>query len=276
MRPIISDPDDVAPTALMGRPPLLELDGLSWGPRGQKAVLRDVSLALRHGRVLGIVGPNGAGKSTLLRLIYRYFRPTAGRILFEGRDLWQMEPRAAARQIAAVLQEQPSDFALTLRQIVALGRAPHPRGANDMQKVAHALEQLDLTALAERRLNGLSGGERQRAMVARALVQEPKLLVLDEPTNHLDIRHQLEILTLIRGLGPGVVVSLHDLNLAAKFCDDILILSRGNVMGQGPARDMLHPPHLTPVFDVAVRAERLEPSGGNQLTFHLVNEGTSA
>jgi iron complex transport system ATP-binding protein len=261
--------------------PHLELRAAGWGPRRGPPVLRDVTVALERGQILGVVGPNGAGKSTLLRLIYRYLQPRWGSVHLDGRDLWAMEARAVARQIAAVLQEQPSDFALTVREIVDLGRAPHRRGiarngARDAAVVAQALERLELTALADRPLGTLSGGERQRVMVARALAQEPELLVLDEPTNHLDIRHQLELLALIRDLRLTIVVSLHDLNLAAAVCDSILLLQDGAVRAQGTTAAVLDPATLGPVFGVTVRPERLAPSGRDHLTFHLSQKETSS
>ncbi|EPX86622.1 ABC-type cobalamin/Fe3+-siderophores transport system, ATPase component [Rubellimicrobium thermophilum DSM 16684] len=254
--------------------PHLELRAAGWGPRLGPPVLRDVSLALPRGAVLGVVGPNGAGKSTLLRLIYRYLRPRWGSVHLDGRDLWAMDGREAARHIAAVLQEQPTDFALTVREIVDLGRAPHRRslsrdGARDARVVEQAIERLSLGALADRPFGTLSGGERQRAMVARALAQEPALLVLDEPTNHLDIRHQLELLALIRDLRLTIVISLHDLNLAAQLCDRILLLQDGAVRAQGATALALDPATLGPVFGVTVRAETLAPSGRGHLTFHL-------
>ncbi|WP_108130682.1 ABC transporter ATP-binding protein [Gemmobacter caeni] len=254
--------------------PYLELQGAGWGPRLGPPVLRDVSLSLHRGGILGVVGPNGAGKSTLLRLIYRFLRPRWGRVLLGGRDLWALDGRGAARQVAAVLQEQPTDFALTLREIVDLGRAPHRRGlsrdgARDAAAVAAAIARLDLSHLADRTFGTLSGGERQRTMVARALAQEPELLVLDEPTNHLDIRHQLEVLDLIRGLGLTIVISLHDLNLAAGLCDQMVLLHEGRVQAQGATAETLHPDRLETVFGVTVRPETLAPSGRGHLTFHL-------
>jgi iron complex transport system ATP-binding protein len=254
--------------------PLLELDGAGWSaPRGA-VVLHPVSLALAPGRILGVVGPNGAGKSSLLRLIYRYLRPDRGSVLLDGADIWRMEPRAVARRIAAVLQEQPTDFALTVREVVALGRAPHRQGlvwggGRDGAVTAAALDRLALGPLADRPTGTLSGGERQRAMIARALAQEPDLLVLDEPTNHLDIRHQLEALALIRGLGLTIVVSLPDLNLATATCDEIVLLDGGRVVAAGPPAVALTPETLGPAFGVTVRADRLARSGAPHLTFHL-------
>jgi iron complex transport system ATP-binding protein len=252
----------------------LVLDACSWITPGGETILHPLSLDLPRQAILGIVGPNGAGKSTALRLVYRYLRPTTGRVLLSGEDIWLMDPRAVACRIAAVLQEQPTDFALTVREIVALGRAPHRRGlvrsgARDREVIDAALGRLSLSQLADRRIGTLSGGERQRAMIARALAQEPELLVLDEPTNHLDIRHQLEALALIHDLGLTIVVSLHDLNLAATHCDLILLLDRGRAVAQGPPETALTPATLSTAFDVTARADRLTVADLPHLTFHL-------
>ncbi|MEO0678390.1 MAG: ABC transporter ATP-binding protein, partial [Pseudomonadota bacterium] len=224
----------------------LDVLGVNWAPRKHAPlVLHETTFSLAAGRVLGILGSNGAGKTTLLRLLYRFHRPLAGQVLLDGSDLWSMSARDAAQSVAAVLQEQPSDFALTVGEIVALGRTPHRRGfagssgAHDIGVIDAALSQLDLHGLAHRHLGTLSGGERQRVMVARALAQEPRLLILDEPTNHLDIRHQLEVLELIRHLPLTIVTSLHDLNLAASVCDDILLLQDGHPLGFGPPEHVL-------------------------------------
>jgi len=172
-------------------------------PRSNHNILNEISFDLSPGRVLGIVGPNGAGKSTLLRLLYRYHKPTIGNVEIGGKDIWEMTARDTAKKVAVVLQEHPTDFGLTVREIVALGRTPHHKGfgggngARDEHVVESALHRMEVRTFSNRSLGTLSGGERQRVMVARALAQEPSILVLDEPTNHLDIRHQLEILELI-------------------------------------------------------------------------------
>ncbi|MEM9970164.1 MAG: ABC transporter ATP-binding protein [Pseudomonadota bacterium] len=260
-------------------PAALSASGVTWAPKASAdRVLHEVSFDLSPGRVLGIVGPNGAGKTTLLRLLYRFHRPTTGAVRLDGADLWVMTARDVAQNVAAVLQEQPSDFALTVREIVALGRTPHKRGfaggagARERQMVDAALEQLSLGRLAGRHLGTLSGGERQRVMVARALAQEPRLLILDEPTNHLDIRHQLEVLDLIRTLPLTIVTSLHDLNLAAGVCDDILLLQGGRPCGFGPPGEVLSEAVVSKAFQVTARRERLAPSNTDHLTFHLQKE----
>ncbi|OUS04798.1 iron ABC transporter ATP-binding protein [Rhodobacterales bacterium 52_120_T64] len=252
----------------------LDVSNVSWGPSNTHRILHPVSFSVKPGRVLAIVGANGAGKSTLLRLLYRFHRPRSGFIKIDGRDIWEMDARSAARRIAAVLQEQPTDFALNVREIVALGRTPHRTGlagfgTQDAQIVTDALERLGLTAFSNRAFGTLSGGERQRVMVARSLAQEPEVLMLDEPTNHLDIRHRLEVLSLVRGLGPTVVCSLHDLNLAVEFADDIVVLANGRMLGFGPAKTVLTEPLIAEAFSVGARIETLPKSGVKHFSFHL-------
>ena len=246
--------------------------GLSWAPRGWASILHDVSFAVPQGQVLAICGANGAGKSTLLRMLYRYLRPDAGQVLLGGTDLWTLNPRSAARRVAAVLQEQPTDFALTVRDMVGLGRTPHREGfagagARDAEVVAASLHRMDLVRFAAKPFGTLSGGERQRVMVARALAQEPELLVLDEPTNHLDIRHQLDVLTLLRGLGLTVILTLHDLTLAAEHADAVLILHQGRLLAHGAPRDVLTPDTINRAFDVTARIDTTGPSP--RYSFHL-------
>lgn len=250
----------------------LTATGLSWSPRGGAPILQDVSFTVPRGQVLAICGANGAGKSTLLRMLYRYLCPDSGRVLLGGDDLWELSPRAAARRVAAVLQEQPTDFALTVCEMVGLGRTPHRSGfagagARDGEVIASALHRMDLVPFARKPFGTLSGGERQRVMVARALAQEPELLVLDEPTNHLDIRHQLEVLGLLRGLGLTVVLTLHDLTLAAEHADAVLILHQGRLIAQGPPTAVLTPETISRAFAVTARIDASGPSP--RYSFHL-------
>lgn len=260
----------------------LSVQGVTWAPpRGETRVLHPVSFDLGAGRVLGVVGPNGAGKTTLLRLLYRFHRPNTGIVKIDGTDIWSLSSRGAARKIAAVLQEQPSDFGLTVEDIVALGRTPHRQGfqaglgQDDALVLDRVLHDLDLAPLRHRRLSTLSGGERQRVMVARALAQEPALLILDEPTNHLDIRHQLEVLDLIKHLSLTIVTSLHDLNLAVGLCDDVLLLKAGHLVGFGAPDQILSEAAVSQAFEIAARRERLAPSNTDHLTFHLHSKETN-
>ncbi|MFV0475498.1 MAG: ABC transporter ATP-binding protein [Pikeienuella sp.] len=252
----------------------LRAEALAWGPGRGSTILHPCSVSVAPGRILGVVGAHGAGKSTLLRLLYRYLRPAGGRILLDDADLWSLGAREAARSVAAVLQEQPADFALTVAEVVALGRTPHRHafaagGAAETEIVRDALARLDLGGFEMRIFGTLSGGERQRVMIARALAQQPRLLILDEPTNHLDIRHQLEVLALVRGLGPTIVASLHDINLAAGFADELLILAEGRMLACGPPAEVLTEDLIARAFGLRVRRQMLSPSGEAHLTFHL-------
>jgi iron complex transport system ATP-binding protein len=247
----------------------VELTGVSWGPKGRADVLTDITFAVPQGQIMAVCGANGAGKSSLLRLIYRHQPPRQGTVRLMGTDIWQMRATAVATQLAAVLQEQPTDFALTARQIVALGRLPHRKGwgaglstpgDNDEAVIGACIRRMDLDAVADRRFGTLSGGERQRVMVARALAQGPRVIVLDEPTNHLDIRHQLELLALLRGLGLTVIATLHDLTLAAQFAERVLVLHRGRILADGPPNLALCEDNVATAFDVAARVDRTGPT----------------
>ncbi|HMO07910.1 MAG TPA: ABC transporter ATP-binding protein [Paracoccaceae bacterium] len=251
----------------------VELSGVSWGPGGRPDILSDISFAVPQRQILAICGANGAGKSSLLRLIYRHQAPRRGTVRLMGKDLWRMTAPEAARHLAAVLQEQPTDFALTARQIVALGRLPHRRGwgaglsDRDAAITQAAILRMDLGAMADRAFGTLSGGERQRVMVARALAQEPRVIVLDEPTNHLDIRHQLELLALLKSLGLTVIATLHDLTLAAEFSERVLILAHGRILADGPPHQALSEATLADAFQIKARIDRSGPSP--RFSFHL-------
>ena len=193
----------------------------------------------------------------------------------DNTDIWSISAKEAARIVAAVLQEQPADFGLTVREIVALGRTPYRKlfggltSTRDEEVLQGVLDQLGLNDFSNRQLKTLSGGERQRVMVARALAQEPKLLILDEPTNHLDIRHQLEVLTLLRDLPLTVVTSLHALNFADQFCDEVLLLKAGRPLGFGSSETVFTELAVSEAFCVTARREKLFPSDTQHMTFHL-------
>ncbi|MFD4022216.1 ABC transporter ATP-binding protein [Streptomyces sp. NPDC058576] len=220
-----------------------------------KALVHRASLRVAPGEVLGLVGPNGAGKSTLLRTFYRALRPTSGRILLDGEDVWRMPGKRLAQQLAAVLQEASGDFELTVYDVVAMGRTPHKRAfagddADDRGIITRSLAELRVDVLAHAPFDRLSGGEKQRVLIARALAQRTGTMVLDEPTNHLDLRHQLDALRLVRRLGVTTVVALHDLNLAAAFCDRICVMAGGRVVATGKPEQVLTSSLLSDVYDV--------------------------
>ncbi|MFE7429768.1 ABC transporter ATP-binding protein [Streptomyces sp. NPDC057545] len=225
-------------------------------------VLHGVDLEVGPGEVVGLVGPNGSGKSTLLRAIYRSLRPTQGVVRVGEDDVWRLAPRAAARRTAAVLQDPAgSTGGLSVTEIVALGRTPHHgligrEGPDDRRSVAEAIDRCGISHFADREYASLSGGERQRVLLARALAQGPRLLVLDELTNHLDIRARFELLDLIRSTGVSTLAVLHDLDLAARLCDLIVVLDRGRAVAAGSVLDVLTPDVMREVFGVEASTSR--------------------
>ncbi|NYH80665.1 iron complex transport system ATP-binding protein [Actinopolyspora biskrensis] len=236
------------------RPAELELRDVS-RTAGGREVLSGVSLTAAPGEVVGVVGPNGAGKSTLLRTAYRYLRPASGQVLVDGTDVFRMPRRVLARRLAALPQELPAEFELTAYDVVEMGRAPHRRGLGgdrlgDERIVTVSLEMVEMAELARRPFGQLSGGEKQRVLIARALAQEPGVLILDEPTNHLDMRHQFDVLALVRRLGVTTLAALHDLNLAARFCDRMCVLVAGGVAAIGTPAEVLTESLLSEVYGV--------------------------
>lgn len=221
-------------------------------------LIADVSLSVAPGEMLAVVGPNGAGKTTLLRTLYRAQRPSAGRVLVDGTDVWTLPGKRAARRVAAVLQEATGDFELTVFDMVAMGRTPYKRSfeadnAEDREIIGAALTALDLAELSRAGYGRLSGGQKQRVLIARALAQRTDVIVLDEPTNHLDLRHQHEALHLLRETGATVIAALHDLNLAAAYCDRICVLDGGGLVAVGTPADVLTEGLLSDVYGVGAR-----------------------
>lgn len=227
---------------------------VTWN-RGGRLVVDGVTLRPRPGQTIGLLGPNGSGKSSLIRLLCGAVKPTAGVITLDDASLAELPRRAAARTIATVTQHADTVVDLTVRDIVALGRIPH-RGAfggnrqADAEAVADALARTGLHDKAGELWHRLSGGERQRVHIARALAQQPRELLLDEPTNHLDIRYQLDLLRLLTELPVTTVVALHDLNLAAMFCDAVLVLKEGRAVASGPPAEVLTPALIAEVYEV--------------------------
>ncbi|MFI6641594.1 ABC transporter ATP-binding protein [Streptomyces sp. NPDC050504] len=251
----------------------LTTEGLSYGPGDGRHLVDGVDLTVGPGETVGVVGPNGSGKTTLLRCVYGTLRPTHGRALLDGADLHTMGAKARARRLATVPQDGQAVFELTVHEVVAMGRSPHKRfweadTAADAELVRAALERVGIAEFAARPFPSLSGGERQRTLVARALVQQPDLVVLDEPTNHLDIRYQLEVLSLVRELGTSNLIALHDLNLAAYYCDRIYVLQGGRIAASGTPGDVLTPELLATVYGVKAEVS-VHPTTGAPTVVYL-------
>jgi iron complex transport system ATP-binding protein len=228
---------------------------------GNTLIVNGVSLSVEKGRVLGLLGPNGSGKSSLLRLICRLRKVQSGVITLGENDVASISRAELARRVAFVEQQSNTDAQLTVLDVVKLGRTPH-RGlwanwtADDEFAVEEALLRVDMLERAEQFWQTLSGGERQRVHIARALAQTPSELLLDEPTNHLDIQHQLEILSLVSKLGITSIVALHDLNLAAMFCDSLAVLQKGEVVAAGTPEDVLTEELIGRVFGVRAHIQK--------------------
>lgn len=251
----------------------LRLDTVSVRAAG-RTLVRELSLDVGAGQVVGLVGPNGSGKSTALRCVYRALRPSGGTVWLDDRELATLSLRQSARAVAVLTQEGSTELDFTAAELVALGRAPHLRGnqalsARERELCRSAMARLDVLHLADRGVRTLSGGERQRVLAARALVQEPSVLVLDEPTNHLDVRHQIGLLSLLRDSGLTVLVVLHDLNLAAAACDRIGVLAEGALVAAGPPRQVLTAELVRDVFGVTATVVPHPVSGDPQLLYSL-------
>ncbi len=221
----------------------LAVADLNWSVNNQ-TILNDITLQVARGEFVGIIGPNGSGKSSLLRCIFRYFQADSGSMHLNGREISAFSIRETAQRIASVLQERNSEFNLTVFEFVIMGRTPHKtmfdfENSEDIRLCEEAIAKVGLTPLRNRNIKGLSGGELQRTLLARALCQQADLLLLDEPTNHLDIRYQLEMMQLIKGLGMASLAALHELNLAAMFCDRIYVLKKGRIIASGIPREIL-------------------------------------
>lgn len=246
-------------------PGTLSLSNVSVDMNGKRLV-SGITLDVAPGEMVGLLGPNGAGKSTLLRTVYAMTKPSTGAVSVNGFDVQTQSPAWIAQNVGAVLQDMPADFPLTVRDVVEMGRSAHkallvPDTYHDRVLVDAALRLQGLKDLQDRPFRTLSGGERQRALLARALVQQPSILVLDEPTNHLDIRYQLSILEFVRDLQITVVAALHDLNLAARYCDRICMMDDGRIAALGPPTDVLTPVRIANVYGVEMLVQRHPKTG---------------
>ena len=234
----------------------VNIDGLSFSIDG-RAILSDVSASVPTGTVTGLLGPNGAGKSTLLRLIAGIETPDAGGALLDGVTIDTLPRREAARRIALLEQNTAPSVDLSVREVVLLGRIPHRSrllgsfgGEDDLRVASEVLAMVGASDLADRHWHTLSGGQQQRVQIARALAQRPSLLLLDEPTNHLDVSAQLSLLGQVRALGLTAIMALHDLNLAAAYCDRILLLNEGRLVASGTPDEVLQPATIAAVYGV--------------------------
>ncbi|PHN26011.1 ABC transporter ATP-binding protein [Pseudomonas sp. ICMP 460] len=255
----------------------LAITGLAWTPPGHDHCshhfqLRDASLQVGAGEFVGLIGPNGSGKTSLLRCAYRFSKPQHGEVLLAHQNVWKHSAKWCAQRIAVVLQEFPDAFGLRVDEVVAMGRTPH-KGLfdgdtlHDQQLVRSVLTSVGMQDFEDHAFATLSGGEKQRVILARALAQQPQLLILDEPTNHLDPRYQLELLKLVKRLNIGTLASIHDLNLAAAFCDRLYVINHGRIVASGTPHDVLTVELLRDVFGVDALIDTHPLSGYPRITW---------
>ena len=240
---------------------------------GAREILKGVDIHSENGEFVGLIGPNGSGKSTLLKCIYRILKPNAGQIFLDEEELKAMSIKKTARKMGVVAQHNYYNFDFTVREVVMMGRAPHKKAlerdnAKDYEIVEEALKTVGMEGFAQRSFSTLSGGEQQRVILARALAQQTPCLILDEPTNHLDITHQLQLMRIVKNLSATVISAIHDLNIAAMFCDRIYALKEGRIIAQGTPREVLTEDFIRQVYQVD--AEIAKDSSGQM---HILFKG---
>ena len=232
---------------------------------GSVPILKSICLELASSEMLGVVGPNGAGKSTLIRCIDRILKPQRGTILLDGQDIKKMHLMQLAKKIGYIPQSTAQVFPATVFDTVLMGRRPHigwRSNEKDTEKVLEMLKKLNIEEFAMRDINELSGGQQQKVFIARALTQEPKILLLDEPTSNLDIRCQLEVMDIIRNIVSekqiSAIMAIHDLNLASRYADMTLMMNSGKIFSAGNPASVFTPENIEHVYGVEVKVSNQE------------------
>lgn len=252
---------------------LFDAKKISWLVEEQ-LILNQISFEIKPQEFVGIIGPNGAGKSSLLRCLYGKNRITSGSLSFKNKNIENYSRRELAQKIAVVVQEPPTHFDMSVSDVVAMGLIPHRTllsfsNPSDQKIIANAIDKVELSAKLNSAFNTLSGGEKQRVMVARAIVQNPEVLILDEPTNHLDIQHQIEVLKLAKKMSVTVLLSIHDLNMAAAFCDRLVLIDHGKIVANGTCDEVLTLQNLKKVFNIDAQIDRHPFHNNQRITFNF-------
>ncbi|MDU1539575.1 MAG: ABC transporter ATP-binding protein [Paeniclostridium sordellii] len=218
-------------------------------------ILKGIDINLGNKEFVGVIGPNGSGKSTLLKCIYRNLSPSSGSIFIDNIEIGKISTKESAKKIGVLAQHNHHSFDFTVLEMVLMGRSPYKKlmdrdTKEDYDIVYDAIDKVNIRHLANRSFNSLSGGEQQRVILARALAQKTKCLILDEPTNHLDIKYQLQLMEIVKDLGIEVIAAIHDLNIAAMYCDKIYVLKGGEIVAYGTPKDVLTKELIKEVYDV--------------------------
>lgn len=255
----------------------LEIQDFSFAyGKGKPNAASHVNLHVDEGEFVGILGPNGSGKSTILKNVYRALKPKDGQIFLDGKNLNKMSFKESARKMAVVSQENEVPFDFKVEEIVAMGRSCHHTlfeldNEHDRYMIHHALEHLGMENMAQNDYASLSGGEKQRVLFARALAQESDFLILDEPTNHLDISYQIQMFDLVKRLHVTVLSAIHDLNMAALYCDRIYVMKNGKVVLEGKPEDVLTPSNIRDIYGVESIVQKNPETG--KLAISYIPEG---
>lgn len=228
----------------------------------EKQIIREIDIEVATGEFVGIIGPNGSGKSTLLKNIYKVLHPSGGSIFVGGKEIQEMSYRDLANELAVVSQENNSNFDFTVTDIVLMGTYPKKKlfessTKKDLEKVKQVLSTVGLSGFEERYFLNLSGGEKQRAIIARALIQDTEILVLDEPTNHLDIGAQIKTLDLIKSMNKTTITALHDLNIAAKYCNKLYVMKKGELIASGTPRDVITSELVEELYEIKAEVKQI-------------------
>lgn len=252
----------------------IQVKNLKFGYK-RELTLRNLSFNVEKGKFISIIGPNGSGKSTLLKNLNHIYRPWEGKIMVEGIDINKLRVKELARKIALVPQDTVVDYEFTVEDIVLMGRHPYKgrfqrEDENDYKIVKEALELTNTLELKDSVITEISGGERQRVIIAKALAQNPSIILLDEPTSHLDINHQIEILNLLKKLneekGTTIVLVIHDINLATRYSDEIIMLHEGKIIGSGTPEKVITKENIEFAYRLNVAIEKNKYTNSLYLT----------
>lgn len=221
----------------------------------KKEIVKGINLAVANNKFIGLIGPNGSGKSTLLKAIYGVIKPSFGDVFISDKNIKNFNKKSLAKTLGVVSQFNNINFDFKVIDIVLMGRAPYKGlleqdNKNDYDMALKALSQVGMIDFAQKSFSSLSGGEKQRVILARAITQNPKILILDEPTNHLDIKYQLEIMSIVKNLNICVLAALHDLTLASQFCDELYVLKDGIIACKGTPNEIITKEMIKKVYDV--------------------------
>lgn len=235
-------------------------------------ILKSINMEVKKGEFVGLIGANGSGKSTLLKCIYRSYKADGGKIFIDGSDMSKLSNKEVARKMAVMVQENNLEFDMKVLDMVLMGRYSHKRllesnSGNDYDIAKNSLEEVGLKGYEERNFFSLSGGEKQRVLIARALTQEAEFIVLDEPTNHLDIRYQFQIMNILKKQDITVFSSVHDLNIAAHYCDKIIAINNGEIIHIGTPKEVLTNEIIKEIFGVETEVGVNERTGKISITY---------